>query len=367
MTPVYPRADQTFVIKGQDFGTQPTDYNSDYLDIVNDTASWISRRATPPPAPVPNPDDFKPITVGISRWTPTEIVVSVFGGAYGKDQWTLNGGDHVTIQVRNPQTGAGPATYEVTVVGAAQNLIAPRINSVSPMLAGADQPIIVIKGLGFGTYPLDGSRSTPYLQISDATGGWSAGRAGIGNTYSVMPKLSRWTNTEIEVAGFDGAFGKGRETLNGGDQIKIKVWNPQTGAGPGTYDTAIVGEGSNLIAPRIIAVTPLYPRADQRIIIKGKGFGIFSPYENNSNPYLQISNETEKWSAGRTGPYDEHSVIMNVSRWTDTEIEVKSFVWAFGPRELKISAGDQIKFQIWNAQTGAGPAVITQQVGPAPN
>jgi hypothetical protein len=368
---VYPRADQTFLIKGQGFGTQPTDQDSDYLDIVNETVSWIARRAQDFRLEAEllrhaNVPDAGPITVKVGRWTRNEIEVTGFGGTYGRNHWTLNGGDQIEIRAWNPQTGAGPATYKLTIVGTGQNLVAPRITSVTPMTAGADQPI-VIKGQGFGTYRPNGSQSSPYLQISDETGNWSAGRAGIGNTYSVMPKLSRWTDKEIGVTGFGGAFGKGRQTLNGGDQIKVKVWNPQTGAGPATYDVTITGEGPNLVAPRIISVTPMAPRADQKIIIKGQGFGTFSSYENNSFPYLRISDETANWSAGRQGPYDKQSVLLTVSRWTDTEIEVNGFTWAFGPRQLTLAAGDQIKFQVWNAQTGTGPAVVTLQIGPATN
>jgi len=357
VTPVLPGADQTFIIKGQGFGTPPTDYDSDYLDIENKTVNWISRRATPPP----DATGFEWITVRVARWTPNEIEVTGFGGAYGKNHWTLNGGDKITVEVWNPQTGAGPAKYELIVVGADQNLVSPRITSLTPMTTRADQTII-IKGLGFGTHPPYVNQTTPYMLISDETANWSAGRAGAG-----VLNVSRWTDMEIEVTGFGGDYGTGNLTLNGGDQIKVKVWNPQTGAGPGTYEVTIAGEGPNLVAPRITSVTPMAPRANQKIIIKGQGFGTFSPYENNSFPYLRISDQTANWSAGRQGPYDKQSVLLTVSRWTDTEIEVNGFAWAFGPRQLTLAAGDQIKFQVWNAQTGAGPAVITQQIGPAPN
>lgn len=128
VTPVYPRADQTFIIKGEGFGTQPTDHDSDYLDIWNDTASWIARRATDTQGELAASTlgDFQPITVQVGRWTPNEIEVTGLGGSYGQGHWTLNAGDRIKIDVWNPQTGAGPATYELTVAGAGQDLAAPR-------------------------------------------------------------------------------------------------------------------------------------------------------------------------------------------------------------------------------------------------
>jgi hypothetical protein len=138
VTPVYPGADQTFIIKGHGFGTQPVDYDSDYLTIWNETATWLGRRANPTPDPVPHPDGFEPVTVKIGRWTPNEIEVTGFDGGYGKNQWTVNGGDQITLSVWNPQTGAGPATYEVTVAGEGQNLVAPRITSMSPLTTRAN-------------------------------------------------------------------------------------------------------------------------------------------------------------------------------------------------------------------------------------
>ncbi len=131
VTPVYPRADQTFIIKGEGFGTQPTDQDSDYLDIWNDTARWIARRATDTQGELAASKlgDFQPITLRVGRWTPHEIEVTGLGGAYGQGHWTLNGGDRIKIDVWNPQTGAGPATYELTVVGAGQDLAAARITS----------------------------------------------------------------------------------------------------------------------------------------------------------------------------------------------------------------------------------------------
>ncbi len=240
VTPVYPRGDQTIIIKGQGFGAHPTDLDS-YLDIVNETGIWTARREFFP-AP---PGGFSYVDLRVGRWTDTEIEVTGFDGQYGRYAWTLNGGDQIKVEVWNAQTGAGPATYELTVVGAGQDLVAPSLTSVTPMTTRADQTII-IKGQGFGIHPPFVDQSTAYLLISDKTANWVAGRRYWNNTYTdVVLSVSRWTDAEIEVSGFSGAYGKGNRTLNAGDEIKVKVWNAQTGAGPATYELTAGGEGQD--------------------------------------------------------------------------------------------------------------------------
>jgi len=246
VTPVYPGAKQNFVIKGEGFGTHPIDYDSDYLAIWNETSTWLGTRENPNPDPIPHPEGFGPVTIKIWRWTPNEIEVTGFGGDYGKNQWTVNGGDHMTLSVWNPQTGAGPATFEVTVAREAQNVVAPRITSISPLTVRANQTII-IKGQGFGTHSPSAGETTQFLLISDETAKWTAGRAG-QNADSVWLNVSRWTDTEIEVTGFAGAYGSDNRKLNAGDQIKFEVWNAQTGAGPAVMN-AEIGDETNANPP----------------------------------------------------------------------------------------------------------------------
>jgi hypothetical protein len=240
VTPVYPGADQSFVIKGEGFGTQPLDYDSDYLTVWDETATWLGRRGNPNPDPVPHPTGFEPVTVKVGRWTPNEIEVIGFGGGYGENQWTVNGGDQITLSLWNPQTGAGPATFEVTVVSEGQNVVAPRIMSISAVTTRANQTII-IKGQGFGTHPPSARETTQFLLISDETAEWVAGRVG-QNAYSVWLNVSRWTDTEIEVTGFAGAYGSDNRKLNAGDQINVRVWNAQTGAGPAVMSGEVAHE-----------------------------------------------------------------------------------------------------------------------------
>jgi hypothetical protein len=197
--------------------------------LENETVSWVAYRVTP--------FEFNAVTINVGRWTDTEIEVTGFAGAYGKEHWTLNGGDKVKITVWNPQTGADPATYEATIIGTAADVL-PHITSVSPISQNADETIL-IKGQGFGSHSPYSNQTTPYLAIADETANWVAGRVGPQNIYSILLSVDHWTDTEIGVTGFGGAYGQRDERLNLGDQLIIKVWNAQNGAGPATYRLAV--------------------------------------------------------------------------------------------------------------------------------
>ena len=60
-----------------------------------------------------SPPDY--VTLSIASWTDGEIVIQGFTGEYGQNNWTLNNGDQLTVNVWNPQTGAGPSTCMQTV------------------------------------------------------------------------------------------------------------------------------------------------------------------------------------------------------------------------------------------------------------
>ena len=233
ITPVYPGAHGAFIISGEGFGTVPTDADSDYLQVWDDTAGWgVGYRAAINAS-------RGHATLEVGRWTPNEIEVMKFGIGSGAKQWMLKGGDKIRISVWNPETGTGPATFDSTVADAAEGSVVPHIATVTPISTQKDQTIL-IKGQGFGFIPdSEEDEATPFLIIRDLNGKWEAGRA--RNSYAVMLRVSRWTNTEIELAGFAGKYGFGTWRLNSGDQISIRVWNAQTGAGPGTIDSTVEG------------------------------------------------------------------------------------------------------------------------------
>jgi hypothetical protein len=100
--------------------------------------------------------------------------------------------------------------------------------------------------------------------------------------------------------------------------------------------------------------------AAQTIIIKGQGFGTHAPYIGQDIPYIAIHDDTHAaaahWEAGHVTPSNWDAITLNVARWTDTEIQVTGFGGGYGRGTWRLSVGDQVNFEVWNPQTGAGPA-----------
>jgi hypothetical protein len=57
--------------------------------------------------------DTDQVTCDISAWTNTTIIFNGFTGAFGRYGWVIGDGDHLEIQVWNPQSGKGPVTCEI--------------------------------------------------------------------------------------------------------------------------------------------------------------------------------------------------------------------------------------------------------------
>jgi hypothetical protein len=48
---------------------------------------------------------------------------------------------------------------------------------------------------------------------------------------------------------------------------------------------------------------------------------------------------------------------LNVTSWTHTQITIQGFTGSYGVSGWMLNHGDQAQVQVWNAQTGAGPAM----------
>jgi hypothetical protein len=105
-------------------------------------------------------------------------------------------------------------------------------------------------------------------------------------------------------------------------------------------------------SPEIASIGTILPQADQTINITGQGFGEQAPYDGNSR-YILVTDLTRNWNAGNSGGND--LVTLRVARWTETQITLEGFTGAYG-RGWSLSPGDQVRIQIWNPQSGAGPA-----------
>jgi hypothetical protein len=104
-------ASQTVQITGSCFGTGNTSSGADtgYLRISDLTAGWNACWTGDPGTDL--------VTCNVSSWTDTAITFSGYTGDYGDGSWVVSNGDLIEIQVWNPQSGRGPATFEVTASG----------------------------------------------------------------------------------------------------------------------------------------------------------------------------------------------------------------------------------------------------------
>jgi hypothetical protein len=120
--------------------------------------------------------------------------------------------------------------------------------------------------------------------------------------------------------------------------------------------------GTQSRAPVIMSVTPIAPRSDQTITIKGSGLGTHAPYTNQDTAYLLIRDMTSKMNAGRVTPNNYDAVTLTVASWSDGQIVVTGLGGAYGARNWKLNPSDEIEVEVWNPQTGVGPAVFKTQV-----
>ncbi len=133
--------------------------------------------------------------------------------------------------------GSGTPKIRHATAACAPNITAWNILNPGPNVG------IHIFGSCFGNLPyrLPFSGDTPYFVAFDRNSAddWSAGGRDIPSmgivSDSVTLRYERWTDSEILIGGFSGAYGQNDWYTNCGDQIDVYVWNPQTGIGPASH------------------------------------------------------------------------------------------------------------------------------------
>jgi len=150
---------------------------------------------------------------------------------------------HAIAPSSMPNDGEGQNQVNVTEsqVQPSSNINAneQRIDGVSAVIAQQVQTI-TITGIGFGQTPAYLGDSD-FLQVSDLTRDWNAGWSRSPGTDKVGLKVTSWTDTKIVIEGFTGAYASGQWSLGEGDNIRFRVWNPQTGQGPAAYASVVTG------------------------------------------------------------------------------------------------------------------------------
>lgn len=114
--------------------------------------------------------------------------------------------------------------------------------------------------------------------------------------------------------------------------------------------------------PEIYSVTPILPQARQRIVVRGRGFGLHVPYAQTDSPYIAIRDDTARWSAGRMVPHNWDEVMLDVESWKDEEIVITGFSGDYGKKGWQLTEGDRLEIAVWNPQNGVGPARYSASV-----
>jgi hypothetical protein len=222
---------QIISISGQGFGNlAPYNGNSKYIEISDVTQGWDAGHS----ASVG--ETANGVTLNITQWTPSQILISGFAGKYGT--FSLHVGDNLTIKVWNAPSGLGPSSYSI-ICGAATNASSstPGITSVS--LSSPPSQTFTIKGQGFGNLdPYNGD--SPFIEVTNVTSGWNAGfSGGSGETPNGLTlSISLWTDNQIVISGFTGNFPASFQT---GDNLTFKIWSVPSRIGPALFSTIYTG------------------------------------------------------------------------------------------------------------------------------
>lgn len=143
--------------------------------------------------------------------------------------------------------------------------------------------------------------------------------------------------------------------------VLIASCSQNSGSMPASLSSQNLTTRLNNAGPSISKVTKIDTKQHQKIVISGSGFGTKQPY-NGDSAYLQIWDTTGKWSAGLDNSSQDDTVTLDVSAWNDSKIVVTGFTGGWGEYNWTLKKGDHLTINVWNAQTGSGPATAHEKV-----
>jgi hypothetical protein len=97
--------------------------------------------------------------------------------------------------------------------------------------------------------------------------------------------------------------------------------------------------------------------ATQTVEISGSCFGAGNTTSGADTAYFRISDITAGWNACWTGDPGTDLVTCGISSWTDNEITFSGYTGDYGQYNYVVTEGDEIEIQVWNPQSGNGPAI----------
>jgi hypothetical protein len=115
--------------------------------------------------------------------------------------------------------------------------------------------------------------------------------------------------------------------------------------------------------PTINTVGPFEVMAASTFEITGSCLGIGNTVSGADTGYFRIRDRTAGWNACWTGDPGTDVVTCKVSSWTNTGITFSGFTGGYGHNGWVITNGDHIQVEMWNPQSGKGPATCTGIAG----
>ena len=108
--------------------------------------------------------------------------------------------------------------------------------------------------------------------------------------------------------------------------------------------------------PEITTVGAFEAGATQAVEISGSCFGAGNTTSGTDTAYFRIRDLTAGWNACWTGDPGTDYVTCDISSWTDHEITFSGYTGDYGRSPWVVAEGDDIEIQVWNPQSGNGPA-----------
>jgi N-acetylneuraminic acid mutarotase len=194
-----------------------------------------------------------------------------------------------------------------------------------------------------------------WMAGSSVLGGPENGQGGQNGTYGTLGSAAESNSPGGREDAAGWTDGKGNLWLYGGYGFDGVGTNSQAGEDDLWEYQIASGVTTTPVAPVIESVSAVAAEQTQTITITGSGFGTLAAYTGES-PYIGIWDVTQAdWSAG----YGEDLVGLNVESWTNTQIVLGGYTGSYYGTYWSIAAGDSLTLEIWNANSGNGPAACT--------